>query len=206
MSIARSLEPKMTTKRARTRARLIQATLELLGRDGLHRLSLDSIASHVGVTKGAIYDSFASKDALIVAAITSRPDLGAGVFVWPTGRHGTVKGRLRRLGRAVLRGFDNCKPLAVRQAEFLLYALTHEEVRIRIEDPIAYAPVGTEKQVLGLFTPEELPMPALAFAFMLNSLIPGLMYARILTPRQTSDDLILTIFEGLAGCGLERRQ
>jgi AcrR family transcriptional regulator len=189
----------MTPKRARTRARLLEATLELLRRDGLNRISLEAIASHVGVTKGAIYDNFESKDALIVAAIASRPDLGAGLFVWPAGRHGSVKTRLRRLGRAALEGFDKFKFLAAAQAEFLLYALTHEDMRNRIEELAAYAPIGTEKQVLGLFAPEEIPMPAAAFAFMLNSMIPGLMYARILTPRLATDEIILTVFEGLAG-------
>jgi AcrR family transcriptional regulator len=191
----------MTAKRARTRARLLEATLELLRRDGLHRVSLDAIASHVGVTKGAIYDNFPSKDALIVAAINSRPDLGAGVFVWPTGRDGSVKERLRHLGRAVLDGFSHSKFVAIAQAEFLLYALTHEDMRNRLGELTAFVPIGTEEQVLGLFAPRELPMPALAFAVMLNALIPGLMYARILTPRRASDDLILAMFEGLAGRG-----
>jgi len=187
----------MSPKRARTRARLLEATLELLAQHGLQRLSLDAIASHVGVTKGAIYDNFPSKDALIVAAIASRPGMGAGVFVWPTGRDGAVKERLRRLGRAVLDGYGQYAAAA--QAEFLLYALTHEDMRNRLGELTAFVPIGAEEQILGLFAPEELNMPVAAFAVMLNALIPGLMYARILTPQPADDETILAIFEGLAG-------
>ena len=200
MSSALSPDPKMSPKRARTRARLLEATLELLPRHGLHGLSVDAIASRAGVTKGAIYDNFPSKDALIVAAIASRPELGAGVFVWPTGRDGPVRERLRRLGRAVLDGFGE-RASARGQAEFLLYALTHEDMLNRLGELTAFAPVGAEDQILGLFAPEELTMPPAAFAVMLNALVPGLMYARILTPRPASDETILTIFEGLAGGG-----
>jgi AcrR family transcriptional regulator len=196
-------ELKMSAKRARTRARLIEATLQLLRQQGLQRVSLDAIASQVGVTKGAIYDNFASKDALIIAAITSRPNMGAGLFVWPMGRHGTAKARLRRLGRAVLNGFNRSKGAATAQAEFLLYALTHEEMRNQLKELAVFVPVGTEEQILGLFAPEELPIPPAAFAVMLNALIPGLMYARLLTPGAASDDIVLRMFEGLAGRGSE---
>jgi AcrR family transcriptional regulator len=198
MSSMPTIEPTMSPKRARTRARLLEATLELLARHGLQRLSLDAIASHVGVTKGAIYDNFPSKDALIVAAIASRPEVGAGVFIWPTGREGAVKERLHRLGRAVLDGYGRYAAAAA-QAEFLLYALTHEDMRNRLGELAAFVPVGAEAQILGLFAPEELPMPVAAFAVMLNALIPGLMYARILTPQPADDETILAIFEGLAG-------
>jgi AcrR family transcriptional regulator len=192
-------DSKITPKRARTRARLLEATLELLRRDGLDGMSLDAIAAHVGVTKGAIYDNFPSKDALIVAAIMSRPQAGAGVLVWPTGRQGSVKSRLRRLGRAVLDGFGRSKGAAIGQAKFLLYALTHEEMRTRLGELAAFVPVGMEQQILGLFAPEELPTSTTDFAVMLNALIPGLMYARLLTPRAVSDDVVLRVFEGLAG-------
>ena len=192
-------EPKMTAKRARTRARLLEATLELLRRDGLDGVSLDGIAAHVGVTKGAIYDNFPNKDALLAAAIMSRPQAGAGVFTWPSDRKGTVKSRLRRLGRAVIDGFGRNPDAAVAQAKFLLYALTHEEMRARLAEIRAFVPVGMEEQILGLFAADELPMSPADFAIMLNTLIPGLMYARLLTPNAASDEVILRIFEGLAG-------
>jgi AcrR family transcriptional regulator len=188
----------MTPKRARTRARLLEATLEMLRRNGFDGLSLDAIAAHVGVTKGAIYDNFPSKDALIVAAIMSRPEAGAGVFVWPSGRQGTVRSRLRRLGCAVIEGYSRSRGAAVGQAKFLLYALTHEEMRTRLGELAAFVPVGMEQQIRGLFENHELPMPPAEFAVMLNALIPGLMYGRLLTPRAVSDDVILRIFEGLA--------
>lgn len=196
-----SAEPKpgskLAAQRARTRERLIEATKKLLPVHGFHRLSLDMIAAEVGVTKGAIYGNFESKDALLVAALASQPDEDSLSFVWPTDRSGSVRERMRRLGRAVLGGSQAASPVG--RAEFLLYALTHDDMRARLQELNAMGPTRMKERVLELFTPEELPMPVESFALMLNSLIPGLMYARALQPRPIADEEILAIFEGFAG-------
>ncbi len=59
-----------------------------------------------------------------------------------------------------------------------------------------FLPLGGEEQVLELFAPDELPTTPAAFALMLNALIPGLMYSRVLSG--ADDETILSIFEGLA--------
>src|SRR5690349_13076589 len=59
-------------KRERTRARLIQATLELAAEKGLAGASLDAIAARAGMTKGAIYSNFTGRADLIVAARASK--------------------------------------------------------------------------------------------------------------------------------------
>jgi len=189
----------MSAKRAATRARLLESTLALLATHGLHRLSLDAIAAHAGVTKGAIYDNFESKDALLAAAIASQPRESADLFIWPKGRQGGVRERLRRLGRAVLDGHRASPQAAIGAAEFLLYALTHEDFRSRLGEMPNLGPRRAIEDVLGLFAPEELGMSPEAFSILLNSLIPGLMYARTLTTLPMSDELVLSIFEGLAG-------
>ncbi len=91
----------MSGKRAQTQARLLRATLELMRERGINQLSLDGVAARAGLTKGAIYDNYESKDAMILAALASLPR-GQSLFPWPTGRQGTVRQRLRRLGEAVL--------------------------------------------------------------------------------------------------------
>ena len=184
----------MSSRRAQTRARLLQATLELLREKGINQVSLDGVGARVGVTKGAIYDNFASKDAMILAALASLPQ-GQGLFPWPTGRDGTVRQRLRRLGEAVLGG--GAGTFSAGHADFLLYALTHEDMRRRMATSGAFLPLGGEAQVLALFASEELPTPPAVFAVMLNALIPGLLYSRMLS--STDDETILSIFESLAG-------
>ncbi len=54
-------------KRLRTRARLLDAALELTRRDGFERTTLQAIAEHAGMTTGAIYGNFRNRDELFIA-------------------------------------------------------------------------------------------------------------------------------------------
>ena len=192
-------EPRFSERRARTRQKLLEATLAQMGEGGLHGVSLDAVAKRAGVTKGAIYDNFESKDAMIVAAFASLPDEAMAPFVWPKGRDGTVKERMRRLGEAVLAGRGDVEKSALGAAEFNLYALTHEDLRQRLVQIASMGPTRTQQRLLELFTPEELPMPVEAFAVLLHSLVPGLAQFRALAPRPPSREIVLAIFEGFAG-------
>jgi AcrR family transcriptional regulator len=191
---------KLSEKRARTRRKLLEATLAVIGEGGLHGLSLDAVARRVGVTKGAIYDNFESKDAMIVAAFASLPDEALAPIVWPRGRQGTVRERMRRLGEAILAGRGGEPGAgATGVAEFSLYALTHEDMRRRLAEISAMGPTRTQQHLLELFAPDDLPMPVEAFAVLLHALIPGLAQYRALAPRPPSRETVLAIFEGLAG-------
>jgi len=190
--------PKLSERRALTRRKLIEATLALMGEGGLHGVSLDAVARRVGVTKGAIYDNFESKDAMIVAALASLPEEALAPIIWPKGRHGSVRERMRRLGEAVLAGRGEVGKGALGAAEFSLYALTHEDLRGRLAEIVAMGPTRTKAHLLDLFAPEELPMPIESFALLLHSLIPGLAQFRAIAPRPPSRETVLAMFEGLA--------
>ncbi|MFO1015249.1 MAG: TetR/AcrR family transcriptional regulator [Caulobacteraceae bacterium] len=191
-------EPQaMSAKRARTRDNLLRATLELMATGGLHGISLDAVAKRAGVTKGAIYDNFESKDAMIVAALAATGGQGMEGFDWPRGHDGTVRERLRRLGRAVLVGAGMTEGRAAARAEFLLYALTHPDLRKRMIELSALGPTRGAENVLGLFREEELPMPPKAFAWMISSLVTGLTFNRIVAPAPPDDETVLAMFEGL---------
>jgi AcrR family transcriptional regulator len=192
-------QPKISARRAQTRQKLLDATLAVMGEAGLHGVSLDAVAKRVGVTKGAIYDNFESKDAMIVAALAALPEEATAPIVWPTGREGTVRERLRRLGEAVLAGRGEVGQGALSSAEFSLYALTHEDMRQRLAEISSMGPTRTQQRLLELFAPEELPMPVEAFALLLHALIPGLAQFRAVAPRPPSRETVLAMFEGLAG-------
>lgn len=66
--------PKQRTRatREQTRTRLLQAASEVFAERGYERASLDEVASAAGLTKGAIYSSFASKDELFYALMDER--------------------------------------------------------------------------------------------------------------------------------------
>ncbi|HEY9216788.1 MAG TPA: TetR/AcrR family transcriptional regulator [Phenylobacterium sp.] len=190
---------KLSDKRARTRRKLLEATLAVIGESGLHGVSLDAVAKRCGVTKGAIYDNFESKDAMIVAAFAMLPDEAMSPIVWPQGREGSVRDRLRRLGEAVIAGRGDVKKAAMGSAEFSLYALTHPDMQARLAQIGSMGPTRTKAHILELFDPEELPMPVESFALMLHALIPGLNQFRAAAPRPPSPETVLAMFEGLAG-------
>src|SRR5678816_1392731 len=56
-------------KRARTRAALIEAAAQVIGEKGYERTSLEEVASRAGMSRGAIYGHFASKEELLLAFV-----------------------------------------------------------------------------------------------------------------------------------------
>src|SRR5437762_4064826 len=52
-------------KKSRTRQALLAAAAKLVARDGAQATSLDRIAEEAGLTKGAVYSNFSSKEDLL---------------------------------------------------------------------------------------------------------------------------------------------
>jgi AcrR family transcriptional regulator len=63
---------RLRPTRAQTRARLLEAAGEVFAERGYDRASLDEVAAAAGLTKGAVYSSFASKDELFYALMRER--------------------------------------------------------------------------------------------------------------------------------------
>src|SRR5438128_5910551 len=59
-------------KRERTRAALIEAAAEVIGEVGFERASLEAVAQRAGMSRGAIYGNFKSKDELLLAFVETR--------------------------------------------------------------------------------------------------------------------------------------
>ena len=62
----------MTTKRKNRRAEIVEATIRLVARQGVTGASIRQIASEAGVTEGALYRHFESKDELVCEALKRR--------------------------------------------------------------------------------------------------------------------------------------
>ncbi len=62
----------MRPTRAQTRARVLTAAGDVFAKRGYDRASLDDVAAAAGLTKGAVYSSFASKDELFYALMQER--------------------------------------------------------------------------------------------------------------------------------------
>jgi AcrR family transcriptional regulator len=73
---SRTALPKQAERRAATRAKLLKAAGAIFARRGYHAATLDEIAARAGVSKGALYYNFASKEDLFLALLADR--LGEG--------------------------------------------------------------------------------------------------------------------------------
>ncbi len=84
--------------RDQTRARLLQAASEVFAKHGYDRSSLDDVAAAAGLTKGAVYSSFASKDELFYALMRERIDERLALVATAVGRQTTLQDTTRDAG------------------------------------------------------------------------------------------------------------
>ena len=184
MSIA-PLKP-VSARRAKTRERLIAAAAEAVLEKGFRDTTLDAIAARAGMTKGAIYDNFPNKDALFIAVMRSRP----GKLPIPAEPEGTAAERLAAMAQE-----DRLQiPL---RAEFLLYTLTHPEMRETMDAWLKQGFSADTQAIMSAFSPGELIMSPEAFIVMLQAMVPGLMYLRSQSPDLINDKVVAEIFAAL---------
>jgi AcrR family transcriptional regulator len=91
--VASTQKPKKRLRptRAQTRQRLLQAAGEVFAERGYDRSSLDDVGTAAGLTKGAVYSSFAGKDDLFYALMRERIDERLALVTEAVERQTTVQ-------------------------------------------------------------------------------------------------------------------
>ncbi len=182
-------------KRLRTRARLLDAALELTRRDGFERTTLQAIAEHAGMTTGAIYGNFRNRDELYMALAERQ-----WAQIRPVYRPGcSFAEMMQAVAEAVIAAVPERRDSAVGALTFRAYALTHEDVRQRFLDAMVPGYEAGAAWFRANWSDDELPMPAEILVRVINSLIEGLLFQRFLTPELTPDEVIHAAFAALAG-------
>ena len=185
----------ISARRLRTRQRLIDAASLVIAERGLEGATLDEIATRVGLTKGAIYDNFESKDDLILAVIMAkaaqprRPRFEAA---------GTLKEHLQQIGQVVADFLPAAEAQAGPSAQLDLYALTHDSMRAKLSGFYSARIAQTEVMMTELAKEHALPLPPAQFAVLLSVLAAGLVQHRLMTPHLVPDEFIIQAFEALA--------
>jgi AcrR family transcriptional regulator len=190
--------PAGAGRREVTRDRLIRAARTMIAERGFHRVSLDDIAAKAGLTKGAIYDNFHSKDELFLTVVAAWSTERIERFAWPSGRHGSLKERMRRLADAIIADAALAQHEAPMRAEFLLYTLTHEDMKRNVAKGAAQRFAYLRERVLQFVAEDELAVPVDTFVLMLEAIVPGLMFIRSQGPDLVTDQKIIAIFESFA--------
>jgi len=123
--------PRGTTKRRPvTVAALLDAAMELFAEQGFGATSIPEICALAGLTKGAFYSNFASKDELFLALLDrSWSSRAAQLRAWmPPGEE--LAGVLE--GRAAWPAAEPDRRWALVSMEFSLHAIRHPEVAARL--------------------------------------------------------------------------
>jgi AcrR family transcriptional regulator len=192
-----AVEPPRRTsrKRDKTVARLLDAAVEVIAEQGFQRASLDVIAARAGLTKGAIYSNFGSKEDLFLAVVATRP-VGFSAAAQPGQSMKTI---FRQLGKDCAAVLPEARAQSAFTAEFLLYVLTHEEMRRRVADRAeakfsAPPPDGVEQYLKSSGRP-----PYKTILLVCHALSTGLFYQHALAPELFTEDVVIAAFDMLAG-------
>lgn len=190
-----STKPKPTrargAKRAHTREKLLVVAAELFQARGIEAVSLDEVAAGAGLTKGAIYGSFASKGELVFAVANERVERGLVSFDAET----PIREQLRRIVRQAIGGSNASRTNFRFLVELDLYVQAREELGRR------FIAAARERHAASASSLErfkgELALPPLEFALTVQALVRGLFFQRASFPDLVTEDLALTALERL---------
>lgn len=187
-------------RKLQTRAAIIDAAAALFAKQGIEATSLDRIAGTIGLTKGAVYSTFASKEELIDAVAESRSVL---IDPDPLFRADLP---LREGLRSIAEAFLTLRPKLTREIlclelEMFLYADRHPrwgraELRALRE---ARREEADRLEAAAAERGERLPMPAEDFFVALEALLIGIAREQFRDPAVLSDSTIESLIVGLAG-------
>jgi AcrR family transcriptional regulator len=182
-----------TRKRRETVKRLIAAANAVIAEKGFQRASLDEIAARAGLTKGAVYSNFESKEHLFLAVVGSRR-----LTITFDGRvNQSMRENLRRNAETFCANLKESRAHSAFLAEFILYALTHEDARRLWAEWYATPFEATSSATEAYLKAEGLP-PFRMFWPRLQSLALGFYIQHAISPEIITDEVIIAAFESLA--------
>jgi AcrR family transcriptional regulator len=174
-------------RRARTRAKLLKAAGSVFARRGYHEATLDEIADKAGLSKGALYYNFASKEDLFLALLAER--LAARL-----GEAAPAGARAMEQFVAALERDPRWAPLFF---EFVAWAGRDARRRAELRERFIVPAREHTRALLGdgdgrAFTPDEL-------AVVVNALVNGVLLERVFDPDGVPPDLLTRALSVLAG-------
>jgi AcrR family transcriptional regulator len=198
-SAARVCRPKRET----VRRRLLDAALEVFAERGFAGASLDQVAAVAGLTKGAIYSNFASKDDLFFAMMRDQALNRLETirtFLAVTAVDSNRRQALHDIGRLLTEAFTEQREWELVLLDFWRRAVRDDEVRLqfvahrralraaiadRVEQVLGRAPV------VGGLTVDDVVTVVLALS-------NGLAIEQYVDPDLVSDDLFGRVLAMLA--------
>jgi AcrR family transcriptional regulator len=185
--------PERGGKRARTRAALAAAALEVVAEKGFAAASLDEIAARAGMTKGAVYSNFRSKGELLLAAM-QRGGFSLRTRLPP---EATLRERLDEMAEELIALTARARDEARFLFEFQLYALGDPDLQAEVAQMYAETFAGGAAFFAGI---DDLK-PGLSthhLAVAIQSMVLGLTLQAIMSPEEVTSDAIRAAMDALA--------
>jgi AcrR family transcriptional regulator len=181
-------------KRDRTRAKLLEAARALIREKGQENTTLEAIAERVGMTTGAIYGNFKNREDLFIALgqtywVPIKPRVAPGASFTEI---------MRSIAEATIAAIPERSTVVVGHLKGIAYALTHEELRVKVGEVTAESYAFGEQWLRTVTKEEDLPMPADRLVRVIHALSEGLVFQRLLTPELVPDEVFYAAFAALA--------
>jgi AcrR family transcriptional regulator len=199
--------PKPRTRarptRAQTRARLLKAAGTVFAERGYDRASLDDVAVAAGLTKGAVYSSFASKEELFYALMRERIRERVELVTKAVERQATVRDITRDAGSALAELISSQAEWHLLFIEFWARAVRDPDLRDEFarERRSARGLIASLLQEQATEASVELPAPAEQLAVAALALANGIAIEHLADP-DTVDTSTFGVILGLLLDGL----
>jgi AcrR family transcriptional regulator len=201
----RTKKPSREEKKARTRTRLLDAAAVVFARRGFAAATLDEVAEEAGLTKGAVYSNFESKDDLIVALLDERLDRQLMGVATQADPHGDVRQQAEQAAAAYLRTLEHERESYLLAVEFSVHIAREPELRRKFGKRYrdmrdSYARLIEEyAEASGL----TLPLPADEMMLIYFALMDGLAMAKLTQADNIPDDIFAKALALIAGTFIE---
>jgi AcrR family transcriptional regulator len=185
-------------KKARTRAQLIEAAATVFARHGYVAASLDEVAEEAGLTKGAVYSNFDSKEDLFQAVIDDRLNEpmrhGAEAIIDST--MGTSEEHAMAGARVFVDTVEQQREVFLLALEFNIHVARHPELAptfaARNREQLERVADLIRQQTGN--SGDTLPLPADQMAIAVEALSQGIALQKLADPESVPDDLLGRVY------------
>jgi AcrR family transcriptional regulator len=212
--MAAEAPPRQVQRRARTRARLLDAAFRVFAREGYHGATLQAIVAEAGLSKGALYYSFDSKQELFYALLEERLAARAGEFRDDAGRARPPAIAPERWARGAMDSMRLDREWNLLFWEFACVAARDPEMRRRFAEQLRSFRSGGAEELRRMIESAGISsvVPYERLARIVAALANGLALDLILAPEGSPDNAVgetmatamALIWRGTASLGGER--
>jgi AcrR family transcriptional regulator len=189
-------------KRARTRAKLLEAARELIRKKGYQRTTLKEVAQRAGMTSGAIYGNFRNRDELFMALADVHWAPIKPVFTPGS----DFAEKMQAYAKATIAAIPARRTVAVGRLTGMAYALTHQRIRSQVHEVTATRYAAGAAWVRTVADESEISMPPDTFVRVVHAMTEGLLFQRFLTPGLIPDEVFYAAFAALTREGSKKRR